>query len=386
MTTFNQIATEYQFKTQDDRKKALDSLQSKVQKRFGKESITTLNGKVNLEIPHIPSQILSLDLALGVGGIPKGRIIEFFGDSSAGKTTLSLNFIRQVQQKGGIAAFVDAEHALDSKWAKARGVNIDELLISQPGCGEEALEITEELIESGQVAIVVVDSVAALIPRAELEKDMGESSMGLQARLMSQACRKLTAMVSKTGTILIFLNQVRDTIGGYGPTKTTTGGNALKFYASQRLELARKETLKKGEDVYGVKTRVKVVKNKVASPFTECTFDLIFKEGYDFEGSVVEEAVKYDLIQKGGAWFTYKGEKFQGLNGIKSHLKSNPGVIDSLRQDVLVKVKALGLSDKEVNLEDDVKRRTLLKEEIEAISEQPIIEEKAEEVNGTEFN
>ena len=200
----------------------MDVLQGKVQKRFGKESITTLNGKVNLDIPHIPSEILSLDLAVGIGGIPKGRIIELFGDSSAGKTTLALNFIRQVQQRGGLAAFVDAEHALDAKWAKARGVNLDELLISQPECGEEALEITEELVESGQVGIVVVDSVAALIPRAELEKDMGESSMGLQARLMSQACRKLTAMVSKTGTILIFLNQIRSAIGGYGPSTCVT--------------------------------------------------------------------------------------------------------------------------------------------------------------------
>lgn len=384
MATFNQIANEYQFKTPEDKNKALLDLLGKTQKRFGKESIKQLDGKVDLNIPNIPSGILSLDLAIGIGGLPKGRIVEFYGDNSAGKTTLAMNFVKQVQLRGGIAAMVDAEHAFDPKWAKFNGINVNELLISQPDNGEEALEITESLIESGQVGIIVVDSVAALVPKAELEKDMGESSMGLHARLMSQACRKLTGMVSKSGTILIFLNQMRDKIGvSFGDPRTTTGGNALKYYASLRFEIARQETLKKGEDAYGVKTRVKIVKNKVASPFTKCTFDLLFKGGYDYEGSVVEEAVKYEFIQKGGAWFTYKGEKFQGLNGIKEHLRTNPQLIQELRELILTKVVNEGLSDEEIVLEEEPKKRTRKEEDSateEKIEAEPeIILDEAEE-------
>jgi len=359
MTTLTQLANEYQFKNEQERKNALQSISSLIQKNHGKESMTILDSKVNLNIPNIPSEILSLDLALGIGGLPKGRIIEFYGDNSAGKTTLSLNFIKQTQRRGGLAAFIDVEHAFDRKWAKFNGVNIDELLFAQPSSGEEALEIVDDLVVTNQVGIIVVDSVAALVPKAELEKDMGESSMGLQARLMSQAMRKLTGSISKSGAIVIFLNQTRDKIGGYGSPTTTTGGNALKFYASVRFDIARKETLKKGEEAYGVKTRVKIVKNKVASPFTECYFDLIFKEGYDYEGSVIEEAVKYGFIKKGGAWYTYKEEKFQGLLGIKAYLKSNPELITVLRQQVLEKVSSEGLSDVEVNLTDEEpKKRT----------------------------
>jgi recombination protein RecA len=299
-------------------------------------------------------------------------------------TTLAMNFVKQVQLRGGIAAMVDAEHAFDPRWAKFNGINVNELLISQPDNGEEALEITESLIESGQVGIIVVDSVAALVPKAELEKDMGESSMGLHARLMSQACRKLTGVVSKSGTILIFLNQMRDKIGvSFGDPRTTTGGNALKYYASLRFEIARQETLKKGEDAYGVKTRVKIVKNKVASPFTKCTFDLLFKGGYDYEGSVVEEAVKYEFIQKGGAWFTYKGEKFQGLNGIKEHLRTNPQLIQELRELILTKVVNEGLSDEEIVLEEEPKKRVRKEEDLvieEKIESEPeIISDQAEE-------
>lgn len=354
MSTFNDVRNEY-FKNQDEKKKALSDIMGKIQKTHGKESISLLDNKVNLEIPSVPSNIMALDLAVGIGGIPKGRIIEFYGDSSSGKTTLALNYIANIQKLGAIAAFVDAEHALDPKWARRRGVILEELLVSQPDNGEEALEMVDNLVQTSQVGLIVVDSVAALVPRAELEKDMGESSMGKQALLMSQACRKLTGAVSKTGCTIIFLNQIRKNIGGYGNPNVTTGGEALKFYASVRYEMSRKETLKKGEEAIGVKTRVKVVKNKVAPPFTECTFDLFFDEGYDFEGSIIEEAVKYDLIQKGGAWYTYKGEKFQGLNGVKAYLKNNPSEIETLRQNILTKVKEKGISSEEVILTEDEK-------------------------------
>lgn len=358
MSTFNQFRNEY-FKNQDEKKKALSDVLGKIQKVHGKESISVLDNKVNLDIPNIPSNIMALDLAVGIGGIPKGRIIEFYGDNSAGKTTLALNYVANAQRAGAIAAFVDAEHALDPKWARKRGVVLEELLVSQPDNGEEALEMVDNLVQTNQVGIIVVDSVAALVPRSELEKDMGESSMGRQALLMSQACRKLTGIVSKAGCTVIFLNQVRKNIGGYGNPNVTTGGEALKFYASVRYEIARKETLKRGEEAIGVKTRVKIVKNKVAPPFTECTFDLFFDDGYDFEGSIIEEAVKYDFIQKGGAWYTYKGEKFQGLNGVKTYLKSNPSEIETIREGILSKVKSLGLSDKEVVLTDDKPKRQM---------------------------
>jgi recombination protein RecA len=360
MASFNDVRNEY-FKNADDKKKALNDVMGKIQKIHGKESISVLDNKVNLDIPHIPSGIMSLDLAVGIGGLPKGRIIELYGDNSAGKTTLALNYIANAQRVGAIAAFVDAEHALDPKWARKRGVILEELLISQPDNGEEALEMVDNLVQTNQVGIIVVDSVAALVPRSELEKDMGESSMGRQALLMSQACRKLTGVVAKSGTIVIFLNQIRKNIGGYGNPNVTTGGEALKFYASLRFEMARKETLKKGEESIGVKTRVKIVKNKVAPPFTECTFDLFFDDGYDFEGSIIEEAVKYSLIQKGGAWYTYKSEKFQGLNGVKTYLKANPSEIESLRENILLKVKEKGLSSEEVVLVEDEKPKRQMK-------------------------
>jgi recombination protein RecA len=360
MATFNDVSNEY-FKNADEKKKALSDVMGKIQKIHGKESISVLDNKVNLDIPNIPSGLMSLDLAVGIGGIPKGRIVEFYGDNSAGKTTLALNYIANAQRVGAIAAFVDAEHALDPKWAKKRGVVLEELLISQPDNGEEALEIVDNLVQTNQVGIIVVDSVAALVPRSELEKDMGESSMGRQALLMSQACRKLTGVVAKSGAIVIFLNQIRKNIGGYGNPNVTTGGEALKFYASLRFEMARKETLKKGEEAIGVKTRVKIVKNKVAPPFTECTFDLFFDDGYDFEGSIIEEAVKYSLIQKGGAWYTYKGEKFQGLNGVKTFLKANPSEIQTLRENILLKVKEKGVSSEEVVLTEDEKPKRQMK-------------------------
>lgn len=353
------------------RNKTINEILSVIKKKHGDESITKLNGDANFNIPMLSSQILSLDLALGIGGLPLGRIVEVFGASSCGKTTLTLNLIAQAQKKGGIAAFIDAEHALDKKWAKFHGVNVDELLLAQPSNGEEALELVDDLVCTNKVSIIVIDSVAALIPKAELEKDMGESSMGLHARLMSQACRKLTASIANSKCIVIFLNQIRDAIGGYGNPTTTTGGKALPFYSSVRLELSRKETLKVKDEAIGIKVRAKVVKNKVAPPFTECTFDLIFKEGYDFEGSVIEEAVKYNIIRQGGAWFTYNENKYQGLKGIKEFLKQSPSEIQKIRELILKQVQEQGISEKEVKLvEEPIKRR----------SEEPIVETKVEEL------
>lgn len=369
MATINELQNQY---TSDkgQRNKTINEILSVIQKKHGEESITKLDSKANFNIPMLSSQILSLDLALGIGGLPLGRIVEVFGASSCGKTTLTLNLIAQAQKKGGIAAFIDAEHALDKKWAKFHGVNVDELLLAQPSNGEEALELVDDLVCTNKVSIIVIDSVAALIPKAELEKDMGESSMGLHARLMSQACRKLTASIANSKCIVIFLNQIRDVIGGYGNPTTTTGGKALPFYSSIRLELSRKETLKVKDEAIGIKVRAKIVKNKVAPPFTECTFDLIFKEGYDFEGSVIEEAVKYEIIKQGGAWYTFNGNKYQGLKGIKEFLKQSPSEIQKIRELILKQVQEQGISEKEVKLvEEPVKRR----------SEEPVVETKIEQ-------
>lgn len=359
MPTLNEITNSLIFKSNEEKRKALEEILSKTQKKFGKESIKVLDGKIDLSIQGIPSDILSLDLALGGFGFPKGRIVEIYGPESSGKTTLCLNLIAQVQKMNGIAAFIDAEHAFSSSWAKKIGVNVNELLVSQPDCGEEALEIAENLIETNNVSLIVIDSVAALVPRAELEKDMGESSMGLQARLISQACRKLTGMINKSGTVVIFINQLRSNIGGYGNPEVTTGGNALKYYSSVRLDIRKKEQLKDGENVIGTKIKVKVVKNKIANPFTECTFDFYFDSGYDKVASVIEEAVKYEILKKGGAgWFTYENEKIQGLQGMKEFLKEKPELIETWKNQILEIVSKKGLSDEIEIKEKETKKRT----------------------------
>lgn len=372
MATQNDLQNEY-FKSIDERNKAMSSLLSMVKKKHGEESIMKLDAKTNMSIPVIPSGILSLDLACGVGGLPKGRIIEMYGDESAGKTTLALQYVRECQKRGGIAAFIDVEHALNKQWAKFHGVDVDNLLLSQPGCGEEALELCDDLVSSNQVGIAIIDSVPMLIPRAELEKDMGESSMGKQALLVNQAMRKLTATIAKSNCIVIFINQIRMKIGVmYGSPETTPGGMGLRYAASIRMDMGRKETFKVKDEAIGVKTKVKIIKNKVAPPFTSCEFDLYFKTGYDFLTSTIEEGIKYGVISQGGAWYTYKGQRFQGAKSVIEFLKQSPSEVEIIRQQVLAKVNEVGISEKEVKLVDEpVKRRS---------SDSELIETKIEEV------
>ncbi len=309
-----------------NKKQALELAVSQIEKQFGKGSIMTLGQKKNVNIDVIPTGSISLDIALGVGGIPRGRIIEIYGPESSGKTTLALHIAAEAQKKGGLVAFVDAEHALDPVYAKTIGVSLDDLLISQPDTGEQALEITETLVRSNAVDVVVVDSVAALVPKAEIEGDMGDSHMGLQARLMSQALRKLTGAISKSNTVLIFINQIRMKIGVmFGNPETTSGGNALKFYASIRLDVRRQATIKIGEEIVGNHTQVKVVKNKVAPPFKIAHFDMIHGKGISYEGDLVDLAADLDIIQKSGAWYNYGKEKVgQGRENAKQYLKDNP--------------------------------------------------------------
>jgi recombination protein RecA len=325
----------------DDRSKALDVAVSQIEKQFGKGSIMRLgtHGAV-APMESIPTGSISIDLALGVGGVPRGRVIEIFGPESSGKTTLALQVIAEAQKLGGMAAFVDAEHALDAAYAKKLGVDIDNLLVSQPDNGEQALEIVEVLIRSGGVDVVVVDSVAALVPRAEIEGEMGEAQMGLQARLMSQALRKLTGVVSKSRTSLIFINQLREKIGVmFGNPETTTGGRALKFYASVRIDIRRIASIKDGDTVIGGRTRVKVVKNKVAPPFREAEFDVLYGEGISREGDLLDLAVEKRIIDKSGAWFAYGGERLgQGRENAKAFLRENPAIArtieDRLRKEL----------------------------------------------------
>lgn len=328
-------------KLQGERLKALDLALSTIEKQFGKGSIMRLNAGDNLnkDVEVIPTGALSLDLALGIGGYPKGRIVEIFGPESSGKTTLSLSAIAQAQKKGGVVAFIDAEHALDLNYARKLGVNTADLLISQPDNGEQALEITETLVRSGAIDVLVVDSVAALTPRAEIEGEMGDSHMGLQARLMSQALRKLTASINRSKTLVIFINQIRMKIGVmFGNPETTTGGNALKFYSSVRLDVRRIGALKNGEDVIGNRTAVKVVKNKMAAPFTKVEFDLMYGEGISEEGDILDLSVTANMVEKSGSWFSYKGERLgQGRDQAKEFLKANPAIKTELRQAILAK-------------------------------------------------
>ncbi|TAN45674.1 MAG: recombinase RecA [Nitrospirae bacterium] len=307
--------------------KALENAISQIEKNFGKGSIMRLGaGEVAEGVQAIPTGSLTLDIATGIGGFPRGRIIEIFGPESSGKTTLALNAIAQAQKAGGVAAFVDAEHALDVTYASKLGLNIEELLVSQPDTGEQALEVTETLVRSGAVDIVVVDSVAALVPKAEIEGDMGDSHMGLQARLMSQALRKLTAAISKSATTVVFINQIRMKIGVmFGNPETTTGGNALKFYSSMRLDIRKIDNLKDGQEVIGGRIRVKIVKNKVAPPFRQAEYDIYFNEGISRVGEIIDLAVDKSIIEKSGAWYSYSGGKIgQGRDNVREYLKNNP--------------------------------------------------------------
>ena len=328
-----------------DKKEALASALKQIEKDFGKGSIMRLGeAAVNMNVEVIPSGILPLDMALGVGGVPRGRIIEVFGPESSGKTTVTLHMIAEAQKNGGIAAFIDAEHALDPVYAKKLGVNIDDLLISQPDTGEQALDIVEALVRSGAIDIIVVDSVAALVPKSEIEGEMGDSHVGLHARLMSQAMRKLTGIISKSGTVAIFINQIREKVGVmFGNPETTTGGRALKFYASVRLDVRRIDSIKQGQDVIGNRTRVKVVKNKVAPPFKQAEFDIMYGEGVSKLGGLIDMAVDLDIIEKSGAWFSYAGSRLgQGKENAKTALKEQPEIAKQIEDKIREKLTVTG--------------------------------------------
>ena len=331
----------------DDKKKALDAALAQIEKQYGKGSVMKLgDSSANMNIEVIPTGSLSLDIALGLGGVPRGRIIEVFGPESSGKTTVALHIVAEIQKRGGIAGFIDAEHALDPVYAKNIGVNIDDLYISQPDCGEQALEITETMVRSGAVDVIIVDSVAALVPKAEIDGEMGDSHMGLHARLMSQALRKLTAVVSKTNCVVIFINQLREKVGVvFGNPEVTTGGRALKFYASVRMDVRRIDTLKMGGEIVGNRTRVKVVKNKVAPPFKEAEFDIMFGKGISREGDILDLAVANDIVDKSGAWYAYMGDKIgQGRENAKAFLAENPAICAEIDEKIREK---LGLVETE---------------------------------------
>ena len=319
-----------------EKKKALEAAMSQIEKQFGKGSVMKLGEFKAMEIEAIPTGALSLDMALGIGGVPRGRIIEVFGPESSGKTTLALHVVAEAQKMGGEAAFIDAEHALDPVYAKKLGVDIDNLIVSQPDTGEQALEITESLIRSGALDVIVVDSVAALVPKAEIDGDMGDSHMGLQARLMSQALRKLAGAINKTKTVLIFINQLREKIGVmFGNPETTTGGRALKFYASVRLDIRKIENIKQDGEVKGNRVRVKVIKNKVAPPFREAEFDIVYGEGISKAGNILDMAVNMDIIEKSGSWFSYDGTRIgQGRENVKKYLKENPEMLEDIEEKV----------------------------------------------------
>jgi|TARA_B100000212_G_scaffold211720_1_gene160013 recombination protein RecA len=321
----------------DTKKQSLDTALKQIESQFGKGTIMKLGTRETVEVPSIPTGSFGLDKALGIGGLPKGRVCEIYGPESSGKTTLTLQIIAECQKAGGSAAFIDAEHALDPEYAKALGVDIDELLLSQPDTGEQALEVTDMLVKSGSLDVIVVDSVAALVPRAELEGDMGDSHVGLQARLMSQALRKITGSIQKSNTLVIFINQIRMKIGVmFGSPETTTGGNALKFYSSVRLDIRRIGAIKDGDEVVGNETRVKVVKNKMAPPFKVVEFQILYGKGINKNAEIIEHAVKKGIIEKAGAWYSYKGDKIgQGIAKTSEFLKENPKLLEEIESAVL---------------------------------------------------
>ena len=321
----------------ENKKKALDAAIAKLEKDFGKGTVMKLGDPAaQVQVETVPTGSLSLDIALGMGGVPKGRIVEIYGPESSGKTTVALHMIAEVQKRGGIAGFIDAEHALDPVYAKNIGVDIDELYISQPDSGDQALEITETMVRSGAIDIIVVDSVAALVPKQEIEGDMGDSHVGLQARLISQALRKLTPVISKSNCVVIFINQLREKVGVmFGNPETTTGGRALKFYASVRMDVRRIETLKQGGEMVGNRVRVKIVKNKIAPPFKEAEFDIMFGKGISREGDILDLAANVDVINKSGAWYAYNGEKIgQGRENAKTYLASHPEIMEEVEEKV----------------------------------------------------
>lgn len=333
----------------ENKLKALESAMAQIERNYGKGAVMKLGDNAHLNVETVPSGSLSLDIALGVGGVPKGRVVEVYGPESGGKTTVALHMVAEVQKRGGIAGFIDAEHALDPVYAKKIGVDIDNLYISQPDTGEQALEITETMVRSGAIDIVIVDSVAALVPKAEIEGDMGDSHVGLQARLMSQALRKLTAVIGKTSCTVIFINQLREKVGVmFGNPETTTGGRALKYYSSIRLEVRRGEQIKKDGEAIGNRTRIKVVKNKVAPPFREAEVDIIYGEGISREGDILDLAAKEDIVNKSGAWYAYEGNKIgQGRENAKTYLKEHPDVMAEIEQKVREKFSKETKSDDE---------------------------------------
>ncbi|MCI8730023.1 MAG: recombinase RecA [Lachnospiraceae bacterium] len=391
----------------DDKKKALEAALGQIEKDFGKGAVMKLGeASADMHVETYPTGCLSLDLALGVGGIPKGRVVEIYGPESSGKTTVALHMVAEVQKLGGIAGFIDAEHALDPVYAKRIGVDVDNLYISQPDNGEQALEITETMVRSGAIDIVIVDSVAALVPKAEIEGDMGDSHVGLQARLMSQALRKLTGIISRSNCIVIFINQLREKVGiSFGNPETTTGGRALKFYASVRLDVRKGETLKQGGVMIGNHTKVKVVKNKVAPPFKTAEFDIMFGEGVSREGNILDLAAEVNTVQKSGAWYSYNGEKIgQGRENAKKYLRDNPEICEEIEKKVRAHYglgveqteeaakeaekdkdkKTSGTSRKKGSAKNKSEEEEAAADEIPAVQEEPIPQEEVSPLDGQE--